>query len=199
MILEDESVDLLVRLVHAARRCILCERYFNVTSRADDQFLTFCQNCFAELCVLHRSAIFGSDSENEKTHFKNVFSRADVIAVSNNLITVDSVRGDFLTAINMNRTQYSKFWTKAHDMRNKFVAHRDDLIDVHLPDIEICKKQCGTILAPVASLLHHSIQNGDEREKVETWYQYLINNGSEGGIELESERVIRIAAYLPNS
>lgn len=199
MILDEESVYLLVRVVHAARRCILCERYFNVTSGTDDQFLSFSQNCFAELCVLHWSAIFGSDSENEQTHFKNVFSRADVIAVSNNQITVDSVRDNFLNAINMDRAKYFEFWTKAHDMRNKFVAHRDDLTGVHLPDIEICKKQCGAILVSIASILNHSIQNGDNRENVRTWYEYLINNGSERGIELESERAIRSASYLLDS
>jgi len=181
MILDDETVDLLVRLSSAARRCIMCEMYFNITSDTDDQFLTFSQNCFAELCILHWSTIFGSDS-GESTHFKNVFSRPDVNTVSNSLSTVESVRDRFLI-----------------DMRNKYVAHRDDLTDVSLPDIEICKKQCGAIIGSIANLLDHSVKSGDKREKVDTLYRYLINNGSERGIEIECERAIRRAQYLSDS
>lgn len=199
MILDDDSVDLLVRVVHAARRCILCERYFNVTSGSNDQYLTFSQNCFAELCVLHWSAVFGSHSDNEKTHFKNIFSRDDVMAVSNNLVTVESVRDNFLSAINMDEDQYSEFWSKALAMRNKYIAHRDELVDVHLPDIEICKKQCGAVLVSIGNVLHYSVQNGDKREGVITLYQYVIDNGSERGIEIESEHAIRGASYLSKS
>ena len=176
----------------------MCEMYFNVTTGIEDDFLTFSQNCFAELCILHWSTIFGSDS-GESTHFKNVFSRHDVDEVSNNQITVESVRNNFLSAINMDRSEYAEFWKKAHDMRNKYVAHRDDLTDVCLPDIENCKKQCGSIIVSIAGLLNHSIQHGDKREKVNTLYQYLINHGSERGIEIECESAIRSAPYLLNS
>ena len=108
--------------------------------------MTFSQNCFAELCILHWSTIFGSDT-GESTHFKNIFSRLDVKEVSENQITVESVRSNFLDTINMGRSGYADFWKKAHDMRNKYVAHRDDLTDVYLPDIEVCEKNNVALLS----------------------------------------------------
>ena len=196
LVLEEETFDLLKRITHAARRCIMSEQYFNVTSGLENPFLVYCQNCFGEQCVLHWSTLFGSHT-GEPTHFKSVFNRPDVQAVSNGVIDVDWFRSEFIRDIGMTDKEYKEFWKKAHDMRNKYIAHRDDLSGgVYFPDVEICKKQCGSLIRSTARLLETSISNGDTREDVKTLHEYLVDNGSERGVELECSHAIRQSSFL---
>ena len=188
MILNDDSVDLMVRIVRSTVRCAKYVNYFNASSTSSKQFVTFSQNCFGELAVLHWSTVFGS--WEEPTHYKKYFDRTDVLAVSENKLSAEKCKDHFLNKISMDEKEYNSFWEQAHGMRNKFIAHRDDLSGVSFPDTDICKAQCYAVLEFMKPLLLYSISNGDQRELVIKHQEYINQNGSPKGIERKSRKEI---------
>ena len=106
MILDDEAVGLMIRIVRSAVRCAQCVNYFNASSSSSKQFVTFSQNCFGELAVLHWSTVFGS-RDGEPTHFKKYFDRPDVVQVSDGYITARKCKDHFLSKISMTEQELS--------------------------------------------------------------------------------------------
>jgi len=187
--LSDHSFQLVKSMHHATEGCINNALYFNVTPTGENEYLTMAQRNFALMCVQHWSTIFGARTET--AHYTQLFNSQNVKNTSNGELDSDDVRLHFQSHMSMNDSDYKKFHTQSHDVRNRFISHRDDTKEAVLPDLDLNMLQCFALRDKLTQLLHYSINNGDTRQEAKTMYDYNLNNGSRHGVLLRISKVIR--------
>lgn len=176
--LQDSTVEIMKRMHHATERCIRCARYFQATSGKTLDFFKFSQNCFGELAIMHWATLFGNEN-SESTHFKIFFSRKDVLDVLETNDLISELKADFLSRMEFSEDQYQDFWCNACRVRNRFIAHRDELSDLRFPDVLKMSVQCFVLRKYMQKVLTRSISDGDCRSSVCTLSRYYSENGSE--------------------
>lgn len=187
--LSDYHFQLVKSMHHATEGCINNALYFDVTPTGENEYLTMAQRNFALMCVQHWSTIFGARTET--AHYTQLFSSQNVKTTSNGDLDSDGVRLHFQSQMSMNDSDYKKFHTQSHDVRNKFISHRDDTKEVALPDLDLNMLQCFALRDKLTQLLRFSINNGDTRQEAQMLYDYYLNNGSRHGVLLRINKVIR--------